>query len=209
MNRLLYLFIPLLMASCIGKHISEAPMVTVNTTVEPSVELQGDTFKINLEKSRIGWVVTKMRGTRKRTGVISFKEGLLLFLNGELVGGKFIVDMETMDVTDMPIHETIARKNLLDHLKSNDFFDVANFPISKLELTSVQKIQNDSLKISGNLTIREVSKNIEFLAHQSGDYFKAIFTFNRLDWNIAYEGSWADKTLVDKDVELTIEIVKE
>jgi hypothetical protein len=42
-----------------------------------------------------------------------------------------------------------------------------------------------------------------------GGNFVTIFTFNRLDWNIAYEGSWADKTLVDKEVELTIEIVVE
>ena len=120
-----------------------------------------------------------------------------------------MVDMETMDVTDVPIHEKIARKNLLDHLKSDDFFNVVQHPISTLELTSVQKTKTDSLKISGNLTIREITKNIEFFAYHKDNIFKTSFTFNRLDWNIAYEGSWADKTLVDKDVELTIKITTE
>jgi hypothetical protein len=148
-----------------------------------------------------------MRGAKIRTGNISFKEGLFLSQNGEIIGGKFIVDMETMDISDIPIHEMIARKNLLNHLKSNDFFNVRHYPVSTLELTSIKKMKNDSLKVSGNLTIRGVTKNIEFFAHQKGDNFVTTFTFNRLDWNIAYEGSWADKTLVDKEVELTIEIM--
>jgi polyisoprenoid-binding protein YceI len=161
---------------------------------------------MNLEKSKIDWIATEMRGAKRRTGIISFKDGFFLFKESEIVGGNFTVDMESMDVTDVPIHEKIARKNLLDHLKSDDFLNVVNYPISTMKLTNVQKIKNDSLKISGNLTIREVTKNIEFFAYHKDGMFRANFTFNRLDWNIAYEGSWADKTLVDKDVELTIEI---
>ncbi len=209
MNRLYYLLFSLLAASCIGKHKSDAPKVTVNPTVEQSVKLEADTLMMNLKKSRIDWVTTEMRGAKKRTGIISFHSGFFLSQNAKIVGGKFTVDMETMDVTDVPLHEKIARKNLLNHLKSDAFFNVTHYPISTLELTRVEKIADDSLKISGNLTIREATKNIEFFAYQKGDYFKAIFTFDRLDWNIAYEGSWADKTLVDKDVELTIEVVME
>lgn len=172
------------------------------------MELEADTLIINLDKSKTDWVATEMRGTKRRTGIISFKNGLFLNHNGKIVGGKFIVDMETMDVTDIPLHEKIARRNLLNHLKSDDFFNVTNYPLSTLELTSVHQTKNDSLKVSGNLTIREVTKNIEFFAHQKGGNFKTTFIFDRLDWNIAYEGGWADKTFVDKDVELAIEIVK-
>ncbi len=164
---------------------------------------------MNIEKSKINWIATEMRGTKRRTGTIFFKDGVFLTKNGEIVGGEFIVDMETMDVTDVPVHEKIARKNLLNHLKSDDFFNVTHYPIATLELTNVEKNKDDSLKISGNLTIREVTKNIEFFAHQEDGKFSTSFTFNRLDWNIAYEGSWADKTLVDKDVELTIKIEME
>jgi polyisoprenoid-binding protein YceI len=194
------------MLGCIGKHTSDAPKVTVNPTVENSVEIEADTLIINLEKSKIDWIATEMRGAKRRTGIISFKDGFFLFKESEIVGGNFTIDMESMDVTDVPIHETIARRNLLDHLKSDDFFNVANYPISTMKLTNVQKIKNDSLKISGNLTIREVTKNIEFFAFHKGGMFRTNFTFNRLDWNIAFEGSWVDKTLVDKDIKLTIEI---
>lgn len=209
MNKLYYFLVPLLLFSCVGKHKSDAPKVTVNPAIEHRSEIEADTLRMSLEKSKIDWIATEMRGTKRRTGIISFKDGLFLSQNGEIVGGKFTVDMETMDVTDVPLHEKKSRRNLIDHLKSDDFFNVTNYPESILELTRVQKTKNDSLKISGNLTIREVTKSIDFFAHQKDGYFKTIFTFNRLDWNIAYEGSWADKTLVDKDVELTIQIMIE
>jgi polyisoprenoid-binding protein YceI len=207
MNRLYFFLLPLLVLSCNGKHKSDAPKVTVNPTVEHCLVTEADTLTINLEKSRIEWVATEMRGAKRRTGIISFKNGFFLYQNGKIIGGKFTVDMETMDVTDVPLHEKIARKNLLNHLKSDDFFNVTHYPLSTLELTGVHQTKNGSLKISGNLTIREITKNIEFFAHQKGGNFETKFTFNRLDWNIAYEGSWADKTFVDKDVELTIKIV--
>lgn len=207
MNRICYFFLPMLLVSCVGKHKSEAQKVTVNPTAEHWDKTVADTRTISLEKSRIDWIATEMRGAKRRTGNISFKEGFFLCQNDEIVGGKFYVDMETMNVTDVPIHERIARENLLNHLKSDDFFNVIHYPLSTLELTSVQQLENDSLKISGNLSIREITKNIEFFAHQKKDIFNTQFTFNRLDWNIAYEGSWADKTLVDKEVELTIEIL--
>lgn len=206
MNKV-YCFLPLVVIACMGKHKSDAPSVTVNPTVVHTITTEADTLFINKEKSQINWVATEMRGAKKRTGVISFKTGFLLYQNGKIVGGKFIVDMETMDVTDVPRHEKIARENVLNHLKSDDFFNVTHYPLSTLELISVQQAKNDSLKISGNLTIREITKNIEFLAQQKEDIFKTAFTFNRLDWNIAYEGSWADKTLVDKKIELRVEIV--
>lgn len=209
MNRLFWLLLPLLVWSCTGKHTSNAPRVTTNQTVERNTDLEGDTIRMNLENSQIDWIATKMRGTRRKQGVILFKDGFLLSKNDQIVGGNFIVDMETIDVTSIPVHETAVRKNFLDHLKNDDFFNVSHYPISTLELMSVQKINNDSLRISGNLQIREVTRNIEFSAYHKDNIFRTSFTFNRFDWNIAYQGSWADKMLVDKDVELTIEITTE
>lgn len=200
------LLLPLLAGSCIGKHKSDAQKIVVNPPTGHTIDFEADTLRINITESKIDWIATEMRGTKRRTGKILFKDGFFLVSNNEIVGGKFTVDMETMDVTDVRIHEKIARKNLIDHLKSDDFFNVVLYPLSALEITSVEKLKADSLKISGNLGIREITKNIEFLAYQKENYFTAKFTFNRLDWNIAYEGSWADKTLVDKDVELNISI---
>lgn len=209
MNKLYYLVIFLFAFSCVDKHTSDVPKLIVNPTVKNIKTVEADTLKMNVQKSGIRWIATEMRGARSRTGIVSFKNGFFLMRNRELVGGNFIVAMETIDVTDVPSHEKIARKNLLNHLKSVDFFNIAEYPLSLLELTNIQNVGSDSLRISGNLSIREVTKNIEFLAHQNEGIFRANFTFNRFDWNIGYKGSWTNKTLVDKDVELTIEIIME
>lgn len=201
------MLLSMLIVSCTGRHQSDAKKVVINSTTEPAIDLNGftfDTLKISTDLSKIDWIATEMRGAIKRMGVISFKDGFLLLYENDIVGGKLRVDMETMDITDVPDNEKVARKNLLDHLRSDDFFNVDKYPLSILEITRVEKLNNEKLKISGNLSIREITRNIEFLASQNVNHFKTNFTFNRLNWNIAYEGSWADKTLVDKEVELDI-----
>lgn len=202
----------ILILSCMGRHQSDTQKVVVNSTTQSANDFNGfapDTLKVNTDLSKINWIATEMRGAIKRMGVISFKEGFLLLYVNDIVGGKLRVDMETMDITDVPDSEKVARKNLIDHLRSDDFFNVDQYPLSILEITRVEKLNNEMLKISGNLSIREVTKNIEFLASQKENYFTTKFTFNRLNWNIAYEGSWAYKTLVDKEVELDIFIIVE
>ena len=205
MNKLSILFFSLAVFSCTGKYRSDAREVKVNPT-QKVLGMQGDTLWIDAETSTVDWVVTEMRGTRIRTGTIAFRDGFLTRSGGEISGVTFVIDMHSMEITDMPVYEKIARKNLLDHLKSRDFFHVDQFPVSRLVLTGVEKGAGDSLKISGNLSIREVSKNIEFLAHENHLGFTSKFRFNRFDWNIAYQGSWAEKTLIDRDIELNVQL---
>lgn len=207
MNRLFVLAIALSMYSCVGKPHPETPAVTINATSSKPATIDADTVSIDLLKSNINWIATEMRGLKKRTGKISLSKGYLLIAQQALVGGNFIVDMQTMDVTDVPAHETTARKNLIAHLKSVDFFDTDQYPVATLALTNIEKTTNDRLKISGDFTIKDVTKNITFFAQQKDNSIFSKFTFNRLDWKVAYTGSWAAKTLVDNDIELAIEVV--
>ena len=207
MNRLRLLILPtMLMHACVGKHHTKAPAITINATSNKPVALNADTVIIDPLKSKIDWMATEMRGLKKRTGKISLSKGYLLIAQRELVGGNFIVDMATMEVTDIPAHETTARKNLIAHLKSTDFFDTAQYPIATLALTQIEPLKNDELKIAGDLTIRGVTKNITFFAQQKDNRIISKFSFNRLDWKVAYTGSWVNKTLVDNDIELAIEV---
>lgn len=47
-----------------------------------------------------------------------------------------------------------------DHLKSADFFDVERFPTITFKSTGIQKIDESKFEMSGDLTIRDVTKNI-------------------------------------------------
>lgn len=48
------------------------------------------------------------------------------------------------------------------HLKSSDFFDVATYPYITFKSTSISKDDEDSYKITGDLTIRDVTKSVTF-----------------------------------------------
>lgn len=82
MNRIGIFLLLVLAVSCIGKHKSDAQKATVNPAIEHSVDLEAGTLRINLEKSKIDWVATEMRGTKRRTGIISFKDGFFLSRDG-------------------------------------------------------------------------------------------------------------------------------
>lgn len=206
MNRhFLIITLFILLSSCIGKHNSNAQKATITEkSTEVESETKGDTIRIDLTKSNIHWKGTKMRGAGKHEGEIELQSGYLITNNKQLVKGSFVVDMSTIGVTDIPEHEPIPRNNLNKHLKSSDFFDVEKFPTSEFRITNVKQLTSDSLLISGNLTLKNITKNVEFGAKYHEKLFSTKFTFDRFQWNIAYEGNFADKTLVDKDVELKI-----
>ena len=181
----------------------------ITDLLEVESEKIGDTIRIDLSKSNIHWKGTKMRGAGKHEGEIKLKSGYLITENNQLVNGNFVVDMSTIGVTDIPEHEPVPKNNLNNHLKSSDFFDVEKFTTSEFHITSVKQITSDSLLVSGNLTLKDITKNIEFGAKYQGKFFQTKFKFDRFQWNIAYEGNFADKTLVDKDIEIKIKLEME
>jgi len=69
--------------------------------------------------------------------------------------------MNSITNTDM---EGEWSQKLLDHLNSADFFDVKNHSASTLEINSVKNIEGNKYIVNGNLTIKGISKPIEFPA---------------------------------------------
>jgi polyisoprenoid-binding protein YceI len=54
------------------------------------------------------------------------------------------------------------------HLKSDDFFNAAEFPVIKFESTGIVKKDNEHYKLSGNLTIRDNTKPVELDVEYAG-----------------------------------------
>lgn len=87
------------------------------------------------------------------------------------------------------------------HLKSADFFDAEKFPHIKFESTGINKKSNDEFEMTGNLTVKDVTKPVNLMVNFGGigkDPYgntKAGFTIdgkiNRKDfgltWNAALE----------------------
>jgi len=87
------------------------------------------------------------------------------------------------------------------HLKSDDFFSAEKYPDITFKSTSFQKVGVNQYKITGDLTIRNVTKRVTFEATLNGSMktpngtvyaWRAVTAVNRFDfglkWNMAIEG---------------------
>jgi polyisoprenoid-binding protein YceI len=54
------------------------------------------------------------------------------------------------------------------HLKSDDFFSAEKFPAMNFVSTSLKKISGSDYELTGNLTIRDVTKSITLKAEYGG-----------------------------------------
>tara|TARA_R110001599_G_scaffold150929_4_gene335522 strand:- start:156053 stop:156646 length:594 start_codon:yes stop_codon:yes gene_type:complete len=164
---------------------------------------------IDIKKSEVKWKGTKMRGLGKHEGIISIKSGYFETKDGEFYGGEIVFDMNTITVTDIPEREPIPRRRLNNHLKSEDFFGVEKYPEAKFLIVKVLKKEKQNITVEGELSIRDVKDRITVLLEVSPGKSKirsisSKLKFDRFNWNIGYKGSWADRTLVDKEIEITL-----
>jgi polyisoprenoid-binding protein YceI len=93
-----------------------------------------------------------------------------------------------------------------DHLRSADFLDVAKYPVISFQSTSVEKGRDrDTLRVTGNLTVKGVSKGLvldveetDYSRSPQGDevaYFIAQTKIDRFDFGVRYARWLIGRTL--------------
>ena len=117
-------------------------------------------LKINTEVSSVNWVGKKVTG--QHNGVIKIKEGVLNLHDGHLSGGTIVIDMTSIICEDLK--DEGYNKKLVGHLNSPDFFDVANHETAILKIAGVKVIEGSKHMITGMLTIKGITKAINFPA---------------------------------------------
>jgi polyisoprenoid-binding protein YceI len=186
----------------------------------------GEAWTVDTTQSRLEWIGTKVSGYH--SGSVPIKAGTLTVNNGALTAGRFTMDMANMVVTGPKGSDATGNTKLLGHLKSGDFFDVTAHPEATFELTGVQpfsgtvqdsadarqediseyRVANPTHTISGNLTIKGTTKNVQFPARVtvSGNQLDALAKFNidRREWNITYPGQPDD--LIRDEIHIGIAI---
>jgi polyisoprenoid-binding protein YceI len=91
---------------------------------------------------------------------ISTVRGAFSSVKGTVIFDDKDVTKSSVDVTiDVSTVDTREPKRDQD-LKSDHFFDVANFPTMTFKSTKVESAGTDKLKITGDLTIRGVTKSV-------------------------------------------------
>lgn len=117
------------------------------------------TLKVDASASTFNWLAKKLTG--EHNGTVKIQSGNLITDEGKLIGGDFTVDLST--IKDLDIQGDFAGK-LETHLKSADFFDVAQFPTSTLKITKAVAKGGENYDLTGNLTIRGITQSITFPA---------------------------------------------
>ncbi|MBI1224532.1 MAG: YceI family protein [Bacteroidetes bacterium] len=166
---------------------------------------------VDTNASNIVWKGYKVTG--EHTGNVKIKSGSLQMQDGILKGGSFDIDMNSITSTDL--QGDMAGK-LIGHLKSDDFFGVANHPTAKFVITrALPQDTKGNYKIIGNLTIKETTKEVKFLANVANTNGKPTatgkITIDRSEFDVKYgSGSFfdglGDKTIYD-DFDLQVNLV--
>ena len=157
-----------------------------------------ETVSVKADESNVTWKAYKVTGSH--TGTVALKSGNLVFDNSTLTGGEFIVDLTSIVCTDL---EGEYKQKLEGHLKSDDFFSVASHQTSKLVFTNVKATGKNSYEVTGDLTIKGISKPVTFDVSVYGSKATATLKVDRAQYDVRYgSGSFfddlGDKTIYDE-----------
>lgn len=139
------------------------------------------TKTISPSNAQIIWEGRKITG--KHDGTINLKEGSLTFASNKLTGGSFIVDMPTLTATDL---SGSSLEKLNNHLKSDDFFGVDKYPVSKIVFKRVTDKGNSNYAITADLTIKDITNPVEFDVKISGSTATGKLVIDRTKYDIRY-----------------------
>ncbi len=167
-------------------------------TDEVKSEVDGN---VNIEASVVLWKGFKPTGSHN--GIVKLVSGTMIIENGVIAAGEFVMDMKSITDAD-------GSARLEGHLKSADFFDVEKYPTSKFVVIS-SKLEEGKVQVTGNLTIKDVTKSITIpatLTEVDGNYiFKSDnFNINRADFNVKYGSKSFFDNLKDKFIDDLVEM---
>ncbi|MGB1285630.1 MAG: YceI family protein [Aggregatilineales bacterium] len=167
------------------------------------------TWNIDPAHSAADFVVKHMMFTKVRGNV-------------PITGG--VINFDPANPADASVEATLDIANISTgaadrdtHLKSDDFFSVETFPTMTFKSTGVDVVNDNNANITGDLTIRDVTKSVvlavEFQGAGTNPWgqqvagFEANITIDREDfgltWNQALE---TGGVLVGKEVKIELDI---
>jgi len=154
-------------------------------------------LKIDIANSELKWFGEYTFYFGGHDGTIQFKEGHFIKTNNKITGGEFVIDMNS--IINIDIENEEAKSGLVDHLKDPDFFDVKNFPTSKLVITKVTYHDATHMKIHADFTIKGVTLPVDFQAEVDFKKEQLItkFKIDRMRWGINYNSKLKNSAISD------------
>lgn len=159
-------------------------------TLQPDPQLKERSYRIDTGKSQVAWTGRNLNG--RHTGTLAVSSGELRIGQGQLTG-RIVIDMKSL--TNLDLQQADYRDMLINHLLSEDFFEVERYPQAEAQLKSWSPIPGATpgranYLIEADLTIKGVTHPVQFpaLVAPDADGIKAQATLeiDRTQWNIRY-----------------------
>ena len=192
----------LVFASCNESPKSEGDMSDATAASEGDAK-----YMVEPAGSSVRWS-GEMLGIKEHNGSVALKSGSIDMKNGQISGGTFTIDMNTITPLDANYQpeQGYSKEKLVGHLSSPDFFDVATHPEASFTITSVS-----GNMAKGNLTVRgktneETIKDI--VIAPEGDKMKITgnIVFDRKKYDVAFMMPTTDMIISD-DVKVNVELI--
>lgn len=147
------------------------------------------TYTLDPAHTTIGFKVKHLMITNVK-GVFDRFKGTVVIDEADVTKSKVNVSIEIASV-----NTNIGKRD--EHLRSSDFFDAAKYPVMTFESTRVEKVGADRAKVTGNLTIKGVTRpvvlNVEGLTSEVKSPqgvvkrgASATTTINRQDFGVSW-----------------------
>jgi polyisoprenoid-binding protein YceI len=157
----------------------------------------------------------------------AIRHSMIANIRGTVTGitGAIIFDPEGIETSSVeasiPVSGlTTGIKKRDEHLFSADFFDAEKYPVTTFRSTKVEKTGTNRGKVTGDLTIRGVTKTVvmdveyfgplkgpEDLGGETSMGFSASFAINREDfgmmWNVPFDSG---NLIVGREVLITLDV---
>lgn len=201
--------VAVLTASC--NHTGEGDKAVV-TEQKTAAQAQGEQYNADIAASKVRFTGNGVG--KAHSGTFKLQSGNVFVASNQLTGGSFVVDINSLELDEKG---GMYDAKLHPHLLSTDFLDAQKYGTAKFEITSVSPYKADNkdgsvveganYTVSGNLTMKDVTKNVTFPARVDIDdnmvKAKAKFDIDRTQWHIIYGN---DKSLGDKFISETVNI---
>ena len=154
-------------------------------------------LSIDITKSHLNWEGYYTFYFGGHEGYINLKEGHFIKTGNKITSGEFVIDMSSITGTDNG--KIDKDSGLIKHLKDPDFFDVEKYHEAKLIITNVNYESATRMKIEANLTIKGVTKSINFRAEVDFEkkQLTTKFKIDRMRWGINYNSKLRDGAISD------------
>ncbi len=173
----------------------------------PALALAADSYKIEGSHTQSAFAVKHLMISTVR-GEFGKTEGTVVIDPADVTRStvEATIDVASVDTRD-------AKRD--EHLRNADFFDVAKFPKITFKSTKVEKAGEGTLKVTGDLTMKGVTKPVVLTVSGPTDEIKdpwgntrrglsASTKINRKDFGVSYgpNAAVSDEVAITIDAEL-------